>query len=664
MTDRRAFNKIIAASPVWITAFWSIILLANFFPLPAQPALIIGYLWKVEFALAALLAISIAFIGFKYKNIAFEFGKQEFRQIIFPLAAFVVWSGFSCFWAQSWRAAAHHTLLWACYAIFYLFVRQITARPLLLDASLKFTGLVLTILCAACLVEYVSSFGAVGSLFSYRYYKYAEIASALLPVFLAGALRGKTRAAFVSGAVGTLAWLVVVVSLSRSVFVAGVCGVAVFFVLVLIKEKQRYLKKSILILSMLGACVVVPQISLSSQNENTTIKRFASGEHGQYTFQTRLLNWGIAVETFRRNPIFGVGADNFGVVYAAARENYSALDAENKLLEIDEIILAERTHNEYLQIAAELGVVGVFIFGWLLLGIAALAITILRKNVSPLFIGSFAGLTAFLVSSLASSYSFRVPANGACFFFLLALAVKEWHSAKKGAETVDKDSNADSLFFQFQSSVFRAPLVFVALVCATMMIFSATRGASLMYLQAAFHTTEKPKAEIHYRQAAAFDERDGAVNYFYGLHLYDLKRTDEAAVLLRRGIDGGIATSIAYFQLYDAQTSAARRAEAEQTLLEALRVYPRSVFLRTVYANFLERNDRHSEARAEHEKALLINPMQAKSWRIAHADGTQRLSEIAARDDSFVPPMGLKPTEAVFALLDFQRQHRPELLRR
>lgn len=657
MTDRRAFDKITDASPLWFASFWSIILLANFFPLPVQPASIFGYLWKVEFALAALLALVLVFIGFKDKKIAFEFGKLEFRRILFPLAAFVVWSGFSCFWAQSWRAAAHHTLLWACYAIFYLFVRQIIARPILLDASLKFTGLVLTILCVACLVEYVSSFGVVHSLFTYRYYKYAEIAAALVPVFFAAALRGKTRVALVSGAVGVLAWLVIVVSLSRSVFVAGVCGIAVFFFLVLIKEKQRYLKKSIVVLSLLAACVLVPQISFSSEQENTTFKRFTSGEQGQYTFQTRLLNWGIAAETFRRSPIFGVGADNFGVVYASARENYSNLDGENKLLEIDEIILAERTHNEYLQIAAELGVVGIFIFGWLLLGIAALAVTILRKNVSLLFIGSFAGLTAFLVSSLASSYSFRVPANGACFFFLLALAVKEWRAA-------EKESGAVSASFRFQSNVFSVPFILVAFVCAAMMIFSATRGASLMYLQTALHTKDKLEAEIHYRQAAALDERDGAVNYFYGLHLHDLKRTEEAARMLRRGIDGGIATSIAYFQLYDAQMSAARRSEAEQTLLEALRVYPRSVFLRTVYADFLERNNRQSEARTEHEKALLINPVQAESWRTAHADGTQRLSEIAARDDSFVAPMGLKPTEAVYALLDFQRRHHPELVGR
>jgi len=49
-----------------------------------------------------------------------------------------------------------------------------------------------------------------------------------------------------------------------------------------------------------------------------------------------------------------------------------------------EAILPERSHNEYLQILAELGTVGFLLFAWLLFGIIKLLFGLRRKSVSLL----------------------------------------------------------------------------------------------------------------------------------------------------------------------------------------------------------------------------------------------------------------------------------------
>jgi len=642
--------------PYIFLALWSALLLANFVPAIPQPDVIIGYLWKVEFALAAFLFAAIIFLLKLPKEKRVRFTRKEFFLIILPLLLFTLWSGFSVFWAESARSALHHTLLWACYCVFYLLMRQLVKQPKSLAVSFKFTGLIIFILGAACIAEYVNNPEQITSFFTYRYYKYAEAMVTLLPIFLALALRSKSRMSLLSGAVAVIAWLVVLLSLSRTLFISGFLSVGLFFALVFIfQDWKKHLKKLILIFCLFTICAFVSQINFSNAPQNTTIERLTGDDVKAGNFSSRLLFWGFALESFKQNPITGVGADNYGTTYKTARENYSAQNSDNKIIEGCEELLVERAHNEYLQILGELGIVGGVFFAWLLGGIAYLFFSLRPKRASLLSIASLVGIFAFLISSLASSYSFRVPANGLCFIFLLALAVKEWR-VESGELRIGR--------FYSQLSTLNSQLVFGLIICAAMLVFSGVRGASLMYLQFALTSSEDAQAEQYFQKAIALDGQDGMFRYYYGVTLFNGERAEEAIPQLRLAIEKGTATSISYFHLASAQIVSHKPFEAEQTFTEALRVYPRSVFLRTAFATFLTENGKTSESQIEYEKAFRVNAEQAKSWLVAHTEGMKKLSQNGARDKSFVEAMELKPTEGIYALLDFQRQFNPNLVRR
>ncbi|MGI8641549.1 MAG: O-antigen ligase family protein [Pyrinomonadaceae bacterium] len=631
--------------------------MANFLPSISQPASIIGYLWKVEFAFAGLLFLTLFFaLKFPKNKINFiRFADREVLWIVLPLILFTIWSGLSIIWAESWRNALHHTLLWACYGLFYFLARQIIAKPRLLDFSLKFTGLIMLILGITCLIEYLSNAQAINSFFTYRYYKYAEALVTLLPMYLALTLQLKSRFSLFAGVIAFTAWLVMLLSLSRTVFIAGFVCVGLFFALVfLFYGWKTYIRKSFLMISLFLVAMLITQTLSSATKESSTIKRFTSNEDSQANLEWRYMVWGMTFEAFKQTPFKGMGADNFVVDYRTIRENYSTLDLENKLLETDGIILPERTHNEYLQILSELGLVGAIFFGWFLFGIAWLFISIRKKSVSLLSIASFAGMCAFLISSLASSYSFRVPANGVCFFFMLALATQGLRKEKEA--TKERQFNFDFI---------KLKPVFVGFgmtICVLMLIFSAVRGVSLMYLQFALSSSEESEAKQNYQKAIAFDNQDGLFRYYYGLQLYNWKSPEEAIPQMRFAIDKGIATSISYFNLASAQIVARQTNEAEQTFIESLRVYPRSVFLRTAYASFLKENDKELQAQNEYEKVLQINPAQAKSWWIAHNAGMEKLTRTENQDNNFVKVMDLKPTDGIYALVDFQRKNNPKLV--
>jgi O-antigen ligase len=660
MRTQNKFLKISKYSPYFLVSFWSLLLLANFIPTIPQPSVIIGYLWIVEFAFAGLIFLTlIAALKFpNEKKVSIKFSSREVYRIILPVILFTVWSGFSIVWAESWRNALHHTLVWACYALFYLLIRQIVSQPQLLAVSLKITGIVVSILGAACFLEYVNTYENINQLFTFRYYKYAEASVMLLPIYLALALQTKSRTAFLSGLIAVIAWLIILLSFSRTEFIAGFLCIGLFFGLVItFQDFKTYRKKLLFLFVALLIPTLLTQTSVLKSDETSTISRFTSGERNQSNLQWRFLVWGITLEAFKQKPVQGIGADNFVVDYRNAQENYANLNPENKLLDIDQQVIAERSHNEYLQILAELGAVGAILFVWLLVGIGTFLFSIRRRQVSLLSLASLAGIFAFLVSSLTSSYSFRVPANGVCFFFLLALAANEFLK-KRNSETATV-GNYDFNFLKLKPVFIGCGLI----ICSAMLIFSAIRGMSLMYLQMAFNSSDKSEVESNFQKAIALDSQEPLFKYYYGLHLYNKKRTTEAVPQIRFAINKGISTSISYFSLASAQILARQNAEGEQTFAESLRVFPRSIFLRTAYAAFLEENGREIESKAEFDKASQINAPQAASWQIAHAEGMEKLTRAGGSNKDLLPAMSLTPTEGVYSLIDFQIQKNPDLVR-
>ena len=189
------------------------------------------------------------------------------------------------------------------------------------------------------------------------------------------------------------------------------------------------------------------------------------------------------------------------------------------------------------------------------------------------------------------------------------------------------------------------------------------RGAGLFYIQKASTKPEISEAEKDFRAALSFDEQDGAYHFFYGQRLFIEGDAERAIPHLRFAIDKGAAASTSFYYLAAAQSFAKKPAESDATFREALRLYPRSVFLLTGYAAFLKTSGETEKSAASYEKALQINEKQARSWMLAHTEGTEKLSLLQVRDKNYTEAMGLYPTAAIYAMLDFQRQTNPNWFR-
>lgn len=134
----------------------------------------------------------------------------------------------------------------------------------------------------------------------------------------------------------------------------------------------------------------------------------------------RLLMWKTSLEMIKDKPLFGSGIGTFKINYL----DYQAEFIKNNLYYAKYSGKAEEAHNEYLQMGAELGIVGVGLFLVILFIFYSLVLNYLKKVNSNknkiIVLGLIMGITSFLIHS-SFTFPLHVPALGSGFFIILGL---------------------------------------------------------------------------------------------------------------------------------------------------------------------------------------------------------------------------------------------------
>jgi tetratricopeptide (TPR) repeat protein len=359
----------------------------------------------------------------------------------------------------------------------------------------------------------------------------------------------------------------------------------------------------------------------------------------------------IALEMFKANQFTGVGADNFGLEFSRYRGVYASANPGDRNLSIAEGEIAERAHNEYLQIAAELGSPGILIFACLLCGIAWMffrAAKNWRKLSLPTF-GALIGILLFLASSAVTSYSFRLVQNGLAFFILLALAAKKVFSGP-AVESSRKQLSPAAARLGFSAAI---------AACCLLAALSGARAAAVWYVFDAESSLSVDTAVPLFQTASMLDDQNASIHASRGAYMFRAGAYAEAAPYFRKAIDLGRATTTDYSYLASAQVLAGDKAAAAATLAEGGRIYPYSTFIRTRYAVLLKETAQTSESAKEFDIAMNINSRQAETWRNLIEDGAAAASR-KSFDNNLLQVMDLKPKSAIYAMLAEREILHPE----
>ena len=646
----------------WFVFGMAIVLLAPWFPfIPAWQTFI--HMWRVEIFASLFLLVALGYlIVISYRSkIEIDLSRQELLLVVLPMSALILWSGVSTLWSPSWKSAVHHTLVWSEYLIFYLLVRYLVDRDRNFSKFLKTIAIVLALFAVPAIIEY-AGLSVIGgeSTFRARFAKYGEQIATILPLILVATL-GSARKRFAGGlAIVLLLWLLVYTTAGRiNLLVFGsiflVLGVLIFSTARWQKYRARF---AVCLLALVLAPILLYLFSLSfGTADNPIASRLADSSGNAYSTGFRSLMNSVSLEMVRSNPVLGVGADNYGFEFNDYRRQYAALHPDDPNLTWGEVGIVGQAHNEYLQIAAELGIVGFAIFAWLLAGIALLgwkALQRVRSGRGSLYpVAAALGLAMFLVSSMVSSYSFRLVQNGFVFFFVLAVAVKMLLPRDRRTERASEEATPSARWLR---PAFAAGMA----VSLLLVVYSGIRLSSVIVTEQANRTNDLDSAANLYRLAMKLDDENPDVRNNFGKRYFRKDRFAEAVPLLSESIEIGRAESVDFSYLASAYYLAGDSISAEKTMRTASELYPRSTFVLARYSDLLRQNGKTDDAATPLAKAQLIDHLATNTWQTMIESGSQAAWERYFTQRDCIPVMDLRPTASIYAVLDERKVRFPE----
>ncbi|QQS39431.1 O-antigen ligase family protein [Candidatus Woesebacteria bacterium] len=215
--------------------------------------------------------------------------------------------------------------------------------------------------------------------------------------------------------------LVVIFTKSRSGLIAFLLGLILFLaVLFIIKLQEKYSIKhmrSSIVGVMVILLIAVLLFSHSFLQKTTLSISRNKGETITDTFAIRKIVWEGALNIWRAHPIFGSGVETFGYTYSGYQPVVHNLTSEWNFL-------FNKAHNEYLNILANTGLVGLVSYITVIGSFFYLFINNIRSTNHPngirlLHLGLFVGFITLLITNIVG---FSVTVTSLIFFLYPAMS--------------------------------------------------------------------------------------------------------------------------------------------------------------------------------------------------------------------------------------------------
>ena len=187
----------------------------------------------------------------------------------------------------------------------------------------------------------------------------------------------------------------------------------------------------------------------------------------------RLLIWQSTIDMIKDRPLFGSGLGTFPLYYL----NYQADFLQKNPNYFKFSGKAGEAHNEYLQLGAETGIIGLLVFMLIIVIFYKTNFKLIKKikiiNGKIIVIGLLSGVTVTLVHSIFS-FPFHIPAVGAAFWFIIGLAMasenifvrKEKEDGKNNYHEINMNFPKNTNYYKF----IKIPLMIAVLILMILMI--------------------------------------------------------------------------------------------------------------------------------------------------------------------------------------------------
>ena len=306
-------------------------------------------------------SISLVYI-FAVKDLSVVFNEILKSKISLAIGAFIVWGLISYFYAVNPNA-----VLMRVFAFINFYISFLSIYTFIRFNKIKNMHLCIFIL-AIVSIQLISSYNAYFDIISSVKYDFSfntylqgffpnrNITSAVyltqLPFIIYIIIDSKSKILRVYSSFISFALLYMVFMLgSRTAYVI-LLFLTIFYLIIFFINKHEKIKKHLLVFGLsLVASLSLSLFTLGSKNDAFVVNRVQTIDFEETSTNTRLRYYSHGFNQLISSPIFGVGLGNWKIVSIER-------DKDN----IESYIIPYTMHNDFLEVGAELGLIGLAIF--------------------------------------------------------------------------------------------------------------------------------------------------------------------------------------------------------------------------------------------------------------------------------------------------------------
>ncbi len=527
-------------------SFWnnaieaSIIALVILVPIAFYPRCITVFIPAKEMIAEVLIVLGLMFWGLKIIN------KEELKftptPLNFPILSFISICILSLIWSNSFFISLTELPLFLAGPLLYFLITNNISNERQINRILDILLIVGGLFGIYGIFQYNGidfSFWArnigrqqVFGLFGNVNY-FAEYLIVPLPIAVSIFFASRNKFKKILLLIGILAMgTSLIVTFTRGSYLSfGVSLIFMFFVF-LISRGKNFIKnnKKIFIIILVAIIIitflfVVPTPLNKSSTVISKIKsRISVTQLTQdFSFNRRIAIWKFTGMMIKDHPLLGSGIGTYKYNTLRYQAEFFA-QGENRSLYPHGF--ADKAHNEYLQLWAELGIIGLGIFTWLIISYFRFGLKILRKIKDEYRQGIIIGLMGAVVAVLVDGifgFPLHLPATIVLFWLALGLTVAVGLKDEVNAQEIKmirKNSNEREKKEKSNVSRFK-PLLYIGIILFTIFLcVTVTRPfVARIYWYYSFKEIEKEnwnKAIKTYEEALKWDPYLGEIYYNIG----------------------------------------------------------------------------------------------------------------------------------------------------
>ena len=262
-----------------------------------------------------------------------------------------------------------------------------------------------------------------------------------------------------------------------------------------------------------------PGTIISKIKGRTSVTQLIQGS----SIKRRIAIWKFTTLIIKDHPLLGSGLGTF---------KYNSLKYQAKFFEQGDnralypYGVADKTHNEYLQLWAELGIIGLAIFIWLMITYFNYGIRYLKreKNVQKqgIVIGLMGAVAAVLVDGIFG-FPLHLPATIVLFWLALALtfAMINREAGAKEINIAEKDTNKKTKREKENNISRFKPLLYIGIILLTVLLSIIVARPFIAkthwyYANKEVENKNWDEAIINYQEALKWDTYLGEAYYYIG----------------------------------------------------------------------------------------------------------------------------------------------------